>query len=95
MIRSLTVFLLSCVGILPGAPKRTVLAVFAHPDDESVVALLLAKYANEGHDVYLAVITSGQIGNATPTFPKERSWAPRARKRPAALAGLWVFMSLF
>ena len=87
MIRSLTIFLLSCVGILPGAPKRTVLAVFAHPDDESVVALLLAKYANEGHDVYLAVITSGQIGNANTDIPKGEA-GRRARGRgPLRLPG--------
>ncbi|MFB3828139.1 MAG: PIG-L deacetylase family protein [Bryobacteraceae bacterium] len=39
------------------------LAVFAHPDDEFSVAMLLAAYAKRGHDVYLASITSGQLGS--------------------------------
>jgi len=38
------------------------MAVFAHPDDETTVGALLAKYAAEGHDVYLVCITSGQKG---------------------------------
>jgi len=42
--------------------KRSILAIFAHPDDEMGVSALLAKYASEGHDVYLACVTSGQKG---------------------------------
>jgi LmbE family N-acetylglucosaminyl deacetylase len=42
--------------------KYSVLAVFAHPDDESAVGPLLAKYARLGHDVYLASLTTGQKG---------------------------------
>ncbi len=91
IVRSLTVFLLSCVGILPGAPKRTALAVFAHPDDESVVAPLLAKYANEGHDVYLAVVTSGQIGNANTDIPKgEKLGAAREEEARCACRALGI-----
>jgi LmbE family N-acetylglucosaminyl deacetylase len=40
----------------------TILAIFAHPDDEQTVGHLLARYAKEGHQVYLATITSGQKG---------------------------------
>ncbi len=42
--------------------KHSVLAIFAHPDDESTTGPMLARYAAEGHDVYLASITSGQKG---------------------------------
>jgi LmbE family N-acetylglucosaminyl deacetylase len=42
----------------------TLLAVFAHPDDEFSVGPLLAKYAALGHDVWLATITSGQQGSS-------------------------------
>jgi LmbE family N-acetylglucosaminyl deacetylase len=42
--------------------KHSVLAFFAHPDDETSVGPLLARSATEGHDVYLASITSGQKG---------------------------------
>ncbi|MGE5645640.1 MAG: PIG-L deacetylase family protein [Acidobacteriota bacterium] len=41
---------------------HTLLAVFAHPDDETSVGPLLARYAAEGHEVYLACVTSGQKG---------------------------------
>jgi LmbE family N-acetylglucosaminyl deacetylase len=42
--------------------SRTLLAIFAHPDDEQAVGPLLARYAREGVDVYLAVATDGQKG---------------------------------
>lgn len=41
---------------------RTLVAVFAHPDDERIVGPLLARYAREGHDVYLVVATDGSKG---------------------------------
>lgn len=69
MFRIAPLFLI-CVGTLFAAPKHTVLAVFAHPDDESVVGPLLAKCADEGHNVHLAIITSGQMGNANTDIPK-------------------------
>ncbi len=43
------------------APK-TLLAIFAHPDDEATVAPVLAKYAAEGVTVYLAIATDGRYG---------------------------------
>jgi len=64
MLTAATAFLL-----LP-AEKMTVLAVFAHPDDEIAVAPLLAKYAAEGNDVYLATITSGQVGGNNTDIPE-------------------------
>ena len=42
--------------------KETILAIFAHPDDETVVAPVLAKYAANGHAVYLVTATDGQFG---------------------------------
>jgi LmbE family N-acetylglucosaminyl deacetylase len=42
--------------------KQSVLAVFGHPDDETSAGPLLARSAAEGHDVYVASITSGQKG---------------------------------
>jgi LmbE family N-acetylglucosaminyl deacetylase len=44
------------------AGKPGILAVFAHPDDETTVSPLLAKYAAAGHPVRLVTITSGQKG---------------------------------
>jgi LmbE family N-acetylglucosaminyl deacetylase len=53
----------------PAAPRgpergtgRTLLAVFAHPDDEATVSAVLGKYAAEGVTVYLAIATDGRLG---------------------------------
>ena len=41
---------------------RTLLAIFAHPDDEATVAPVLAKYAAEGVTVYLCIASDGRLG---------------------------------
>ena len=41
---------------------KVLLAVFAHPDDESTVSAVLAKYAAAGVKVYLATATDGRLG---------------------------------
>jgi len=57
---------LSCFGVQPAAVAqtsgRTLVAVFAHPDDERIVGPVLARYAREGHSVYLVVATDGSKG---------------------------------
>jgi LmbE family N-acetylglucosaminyl deacetylase len=42
--------------------SKTLLAIFAHPDDETTVSPVLAKYAAEGVNVYLAIATDGRLG---------------------------------
>jgi len=42
--------------------SRTLVAIFAHPDDEQMVSPLLARYAREGADVHLVIATDGQKG---------------------------------
>jgi LmbE family N-acetylglucosaminyl deacetylase len=42
--------------------SRVILTIFAHPDDESTVSPVLAKYAAEGVKVYLAIATDGRLG---------------------------------
>jgi LmbE family N-acetylglucosaminyl deacetylase len=52
-------------GETPGkgaAQSKTLLAVFAHPDDEIVVAPLLSTYARRGVRVHLVVVTDGEKG---------------------------------
>lgn len=44
------------------AAGNTLLAVFAHPDDESTVAPLLSRYAREGALVHLVIATDGRYG---------------------------------
>jgi LmbE family N-acetylglucosaminyl deacetylase len=42
--------------------NRTLVAVFAHPDDETIVAPALARAAREGAKVYLVIATDGRKG---------------------------------
>lgn len=44
--------------------KKVIMSIFAHPDDEAVsnISPLLAKYADEGHTVYLVIATKGELG---------------------------------
>jgi LmbE family N-acetylglucosaminyl deacetylase len=41
---------------------RVLVSVFPHPDDESVVAPVLARYAREGADVHIVYATAGEHG---------------------------------
>ncbi|HEX7085734.1 MAG TPA: PIG-L family deacetylase [Vicinamibacterales bacterium] len=46
-----------------GQPVRTLLAVFAHPDDETIAGPLLARYGREaGTRVVLVIVTNGDKG---------------------------------
>lgn len=62
----LSLFGPTLVGAQPNAtpfPSRTLLAVFAHPDDETMVGPLLAHYARQpDRRVYLAIVTNGDKG---------------------------------
>jgi LmbE family N-acetylglucosaminyl deacetylase len=56
---------LLALGFPPASPAdepRRLLAVFAHPDDEILVAPLLAAYARRGARVHLAIVTDGEKG---------------------------------
>jgi N-acetyl-1-D-myo-inositol-2-amino-2-deoxy-alpha-D-glucopyranoside deacetylase len=44
--------------------SKTLLAVFAHPDDETVAAPILARYARDGAQVYMIFATNGAAGVA-------------------------------
>jgi LmbE family N-acetylglucosaminyl deacetylase len=46
----------------PATKPRVLLAVFAHPDDETFAGPTLARYAREGARVYLAIATKGEKG---------------------------------
>ena len=47
---------------VPAQNSRTVLAVFAHPDDERVIGPLLSKLAREGRETHLVIATDGSKG---------------------------------
>lgn len=71
----------------------TVLAISAHPDDESGFAGgLLARYAEEGHQVYILETTRGEGGEVgdPPVGPKERLGEYREQETRCAAAALGV-----
>jgi N-acetyl-1-D-myo-inositol-2-amino-2-deoxy-alpha-D-glucopyranoside deacetylase len=48
-------------------PQRTLLAVLAHPDDETFgTGGTLAHYSNLGVKVYLVCATRGEVGEVAP-----------------------------
>jgi LmbE family N-acetylglucosaminyl deacetylase len=65
-MRHLGLLALSALLVAPPASPaegpKTLLAVFAHPDDETLVAPLLAAYARRGVKVQLVVVTDGEKG---------------------------------
>jgi LmbE family N-acetylglucosaminyl deacetylase len=44
------------------AAPRTLVAVFAHPDDETIVSPVLTHYARRGEKVYVVIATDGRRG---------------------------------
>ena len=50
---------LAAVSLVSQTRPRTLVAVFAHPDDEVPVGPVLARYTREGAQVYLVVATDG------------------------------------
>jgi LmbE family N-acetylglucosaminyl deacetylase len=53
---------LGCAPTAVQKQPKTILAVFAHPDDEIFVGPLLAHYARQGVRVHLAIVTDGEKG---------------------------------
>ncbi|MGI9260633.1 MAG: PIG-L deacetylase family protein [Woeseiaceae bacterium] len=54
--------LLLLTGTSSFAQEKTLLAIFAHPDDESTVGPILHKYVREGVEVTVAIATDGRLG---------------------------------
>src|SRR5512147_896616 len=53
--------------IIRGNMAKTILAVLAHPDDESFgLGGTLALYAHKGYDTYLVCATRGEAGTVDP-----------------------------
>ena len=53
---------------------RTLVAVFAHGDDETPVGPILARSAREGEQVYLIIATDGAQGEWTRQSHEAPSW---------------------
>lgn len=56
----------------PSASK-TIVGVFAHPDDENMMGSVLAKYAREGSKVYVIIATDGKYGTRVTKVPEGNS----------------------
>jgi LmbE family N-acetylglucosaminyl deacetylase len=56
--------------VLAQGASRTLVAVFAHGDDEDAAAPILARYAREGVQVYLIIATDGAQGGAHTSIPR-------------------------
>ena len=51
-------------------PTRNIVAVLAHPDDESAAGPILARYAREGVGVHMIIVTDGAQGGANTTISR-------------------------
>ncbi len=60
--------LLSSFGLF-GQTNKTILAIFPHPDDETVVAEVLIKYVRLGYKVQLIIATDGKDGTRVTKIP--------------------------
>jgi LmbE family N-acetylglucosaminyl deacetylase len=61
--------------------KRTLMTVFAHPDDEAFgTGGTLTRYAAEGHDVYLVTATRGEAGLIQRPGPATPANLPQVRE---------------
>lgn len=67
------------------APARTLVAVWAHADDEVPVGPLLARYARDGVNVYMIIVTDGSQGGGNTSIPRGPALA-RARAEEARCA---------
>lgn len=78
-----------------GEVVNSLLAVFAHPDDETSVAALLTTYAKKGTDVYLVSITSGQKGVKRTTLSGDALGAAREEELRCAARHLGIHEPIF
>jgi len=68
---------------------HTMMAVFAHADDEAFVGPLLAHYARQGAKIHLVIMTQGNAGrpgvsHGIPSGPNSSAFVPRKRSAPVA-----------
>jgi len=77
--------------VLAQTPAKTLVAVFAHADDEGTVAPVLARYAREGVDVYVIVATDGAQGGSHTSIPRGSELAfARAQESRCAAGALGI-----
>jgi LmbE family N-acetylglucosaminyl deacetylase/glycosyltransferase involved in cell wall biosynthesis len=74
---------------LPFAHGQLLLAIFAHPDDESIAAGgLLARAADVGAEVLLLCLTCGEAGRGGELFEPLAGWRNKELERAAKVLGI-------
>jgi len=72
---------------MKGSDRKTILGVFAHPDDESMgPGATFAKYAAAGHRVAFVTATDGGAGRLYKDRPEDNSELRRLRREETAAA---------
>jgi LmbE family N-acetylglucosaminyl deacetylase len=64
----------------PGAKKRTILFVGAHPDDETAISEVLSFHARGGNKIYVIIATDGKDGTRVTKIPAGDSLGSLRRK---------------
>jgi LmbE family N-acetylglucosaminyl deacetylase len=76
----------------PSATRRTLLGLWAHPDDEAYLSAgLMHEYIRNGDHVVVVTATAGELGTDDPdTWPSTRLAAHRKRELADSLAAIGV-----
>ena len=81
LLAVLVILLISIPSFSQSAKGKTLIAIFAHPDDEQTTAAVLAHYAAEGANVYLVTATDGRLGIAPHAHIPEGDSLAAVRKK--------------
>src|SRR5699024_3754587 len=69
---------------------RTVLFIGAHPDDDSGSHGTMAMLQDNGNDVYVLLLTTGNVGTKDPDMTRDRLAKIRRQEEIDALAALGI-----
>ena len=72
--------LAALVSVRGQEPPKTLVAVWAHADDETPAGPVLALYGREGVQVHAIIATDGAQGGANPSIPRGPELARVARQ---------------
>lgn len=94
----LALFLLVLPSIVMAQPEipveewtgRTILLIGAHPDDDAQSHGTLAMLQANGNDVYVMLLTTGNVGTGDPTMTRDRLAKIRRQEEVDALAELGI-----
>jgi len=81
LLVSLAFMAITITALSQSSKGKTIIAVFAHPDDEQTTAAALAKFASEGANIYLVTCTDGRLGTTPHAHIPEGDSLAAVRKR--------------